>query len=202
MFTQFKNKYSLLSLLLCGVFLLTACGGNKLSVNTEYKQVNFDAFKTYRWYKTSGFDKKGPVSEITYDGIKQAVDDELKAKKFSKTPEGEVDFYVNVTVTAEMRVDINNYQVYSGVGQGYNFNRDTGFQSTLTTEQQTDYIYYRDGTLLIDIIDPSTDKLIWRSVANQRLPKEKISSQEKREKLIGKAVSAALADYPPSIKEY
>ena len=199
--THHKKVFNFLSLLICSIFLLSACSDNKLSVRTEYKHVAFDSFKTYRWYEKSGFDKKGMATEITYDYIKQAIDKELKAKQLSQVTEGAVDFYVNMTVTAEMRVDIKNTQVYSGVGGGYNFNRDTGFQSTLSTEQQTDYIYYRDGTLLVDIIDPSSDKLIWRGVANKRLPKDKQLSQKKREKLIDQAVSAVLADFPPAEKK-
>ena len=54
--------------------------------------------------------------------------------------------------------------------------------------------------MLIDIIDPVTDKLIWRGVANKRLPKEKQSSQINREKMIDQAVSAVLENYPPATK--
>jgi hypothetical protein len=88
----------------------------------------------------------------------------------------------------------------TGVGEGYYFRRDTGFQSSLASHEKQEFVYYREGTLLIDIIDSTTDKLIWRGTANKRIPKEKGLSQEKRQKLIKRAVnaSAVLADFPPS----
>ena len=52
----------------------------------------------------------------------------------------------------------------------------------------------------MDIIDPFTDKLIWRGVANKRLSKEKESSQQKREQMIDQAIAAVLADFPPDEK--
>lgn len=198
--THHIKLFNFLSLLICSIFLLFACSDNKLTIKTEYRPVAFDSLKTYRWYEKSSFDEKGAVSEITYAYIKQAIDKELKAKQLSKTSDVAVDFYVNVTVTAEMRVDVKDYQVYSGVGEGYRYSRDTGFQSSFSSEQKTDYIYYRDGTLLVDIIDPFSDKLIWRGVAKKRLPKEKKSSQQKREKMIDQAISAVLADFPPDEK--
>ena len=117
--THHIKLFNFLSLLICSIFLLSACSDNKLSVKTEYRPAEFDSFKTYRWYEKPGFDKKGAVSEITYAYIKQVIDKELKTKQLSKISDVAVDFYVNVAVTAEVRVDIKDYRVYSGVGQGY-----------------------------------------------------------------------------------
>lgn len=123
MLYKITNKlFSYTSVFICGVFLLSACSGNKLSVQTEHKNVAFDSYKTYRWYDKAGFDKKGRVSEITYEYIKQAIDKELSAKKLLKESESAVDFYVNFTVTAKTRVETKNYKVYSGVGEGFTYN--------------------------------------------------------------------------------
>lgn len=195
-----KKLIGSISFFICGVFLLAACGGEKLTVRTEHKNVAFDLYKTYRWYDKSGFDNKGTVSEITYDYIKQAIDKELKIKQMTKSSDVAVDFYVNVTVTAKARVDIENYQVYTEVGQGYSYSRDAGFHAARSTVTHTKTTEFRAGTLIVDVIDPFSNKLVWRGIAEKRLPKTQEASQRKRESLIDEVISAVLADFPPNEK--
>lgn len=185
---------------ICGVFLLTACGGEKLTVRTESKNIAFNLYKTYRWYEKSGFDNKGSASEITYSYIKQSIDKELKTKQMTHVPDAAVDFYINVAVTAKAAVEIENYQVYTDVGQGYSYSRDAGLRAARLTERHTKIIEYRDGTLVVDVIDPFSDKLVWRGIAKKRLPKIQEASQQKREALIDEVISAVLADFPPNKK--
>lgn len=186
-----------MSFFICGVLLLNSCGGDKITVRTEQRNIAFDLYKTYRWYEKSGFDKKGTISEITYEYIQQSIDKELKAKELSKVASGAVDFYVNVTVTAKARINIENYQVYTEIGQGYSYNRHAGFYPTRLTETHTKTTEYRDGSLVVDVIDSFSDKLVWRGVAKKRLPKDEETSHLKRKQLIEQAVSVVLADFPP-----
>jgi hypothetical protein len=125
----------------------------------------------------------------------------LRTKGFRHKPDGAVDFYVDFKVTADVKYDTKNYEVYSGIAPGLEYSGDRGFEYKSYTEPRTEYIYYRDGTLLIDVIDPFSDKLVWRGEAKKRLPKKKESSQKKREQLLDRAVAAVLANFPPTEKK-
>ncbi len=167
-----------------------------MTIESEYRSVAFDTLKTYQWYKKSGFDKDGMISEITYDYFKESIEKELKRKQLTKVENTNVDFFINVTVKAETRVDVKNYQVYSGIGEGFKISEENEIQQTAMSETKTDYIFYKKGILLVDIIDPTTDKLIWRGTAIKRLPKT-FSSPKVMKKDIDAAVSAVLAKFPP-----
>lgn len=191
-----KRAYSLLVTFISAILLLAACSSNKLSVKSDYRGVAFDTLQSYRWYDKAQPEDDKKIGELVRDTVKDAVDRELASKGLSKQPDGDVDFYVNFTITAETRVNIKEYNVYSGISEGFNWRRDTGFESAMRSEEKTDFVYYREGSLVIDIIDPDSDKLIWRGVASKRLTGD--LDREQRHKLINQAVAAVLANFPPA----
>ncbi len=196
---KYMNKiFKIAVLFLGGLFLLSACGGDKVSIRTDYKKFDYDSIKTYRWHDDAAFDAKSPISQITYDFIKKTIDKELAAKSLEKQIDGVVDFYVNFSVTSETRVDIRDYKVYAGESPGFTWYRESGFESGYTKELKTDYNFYREGSLVVDIVDPATNKLIWRGVASKRITKE--LKQAQREKVIAQAVNRMLANFPPKEK--
>ena len=183
------------TLLVFSAFILASCSDNKLSIKTDYKSIAYGKLESYRWYDKAQPENNSNITDNVRQFIKDAIDQELTIKELLIQDKGDVDFYVNFSVTTNQRVDIENYNTYSGAAPGYNWNRDTGLQKSIYTEQKTELVYYREGSLVIDIIDPSSDKLIWRGVAKKNLNEE--LSKGQREKLINQAVSAVLADFPP-----
>lgn len=181
--------------LIFAVFLLPACSDNKLSIKTKYESIAYHQLKTYRWYDKSKPEADSKVSAAILQFIKDEIDRELTTKKLTLQQEGDVDFYVNVSVTAKDHVDMKEQLSYSGTAPGYSWNRESGFRKIEYIEPETEYIHHRDGSMVIDIIDSSSDKLIWRGIAEKRLTKELTKTQ--REKLIKIAVSTVLADFPP-----
>ena len=191
-----KLQLKLLALLVGGLVFLSACSTNEVQVRTNYRDIAYDSLKTYRWHdKPTTASSKSSVNEIVYDYIKQTITNELNSKSYQQQETGKVDFLVNFSVTAKSQVDIRHHNVYSGVNQGFVWRRDGGFYSTMHTEQVTEYYRHREGTLIIDIVDPGTNKLIWRGVASKRL--YKTLEKEQQENLIKEAVSAVLAKFPP-----
>jgi hypothetical protein len=67
---------------------------------------------------------------------------------------------------------------YGYYGRGYGVAYNTGSETQVT--------HYKQGTLIIDILDPVTDQLIWRGSADGRLPKS--SDRDKSDKLAQKYV--------------
>ena len=191
--------YQITALFAGMILMLAGCSNsNRLSVNTSYKQIAYDQLKTYRWYDRKPSEASRKVNEIVRDYIKVAIDRELQAKSLSEKTQGDVDLYLNFSVTAEMQVNVKEHNVYSGVADGYTWRRYGGFQSEVKTEQKTDYVYHKEGTLIIDMIDPVTDKLIWRGIARKRISRD--LNQQQRQRVIDEAVAAVLAEFPPKQK--
>jgi uncharacterized protein DUF4136 len=91
---------------------------------------------------------RGPAAEpmlnnsITYDAGREFLKEALEARGFvedKKNPDFTVAFYAS----ARERLNINNW------GYGY------GYGNFYVTE-------YTEGTVLIDLVDPDTKKLVWR----------------------------------------
>ena len=82
------------------------------------------------------------------------------------------------------------------VNTGYGYGRygRYGGISTSTTVSE-----YQEGTLLIDMIDPSSKQLVWRGSGQARIRQS--SSPEEREKRIGEAVQQILEDFPPGAEK-
>ena len=54
---------------------------------------------------------------------------------------------------------------------------------------------YKEGTLVIDIIDSSSYKIVWRGVAEGRLPKT--TSINERTQIVRDAVGMVFEEFPP-----
>ena len=55
---------------------------------------------------------------------------------------------------------------------------------------------FEEGSLILDFVDPESNKLIWRGSAKAQI--DSVDTPEKREKLINAAVNEILGKYPPS----
>ena len=77
--------------------------------------------------------------------------------------------------------------------------RDSGLHSSGygmgASSTQTTVSHYKQGTLMIDIIDPTNDKLVWRGTADGRLSKN-MKPEERRESL-QKVINKILENFPP-----
>src|SRR6202022_2776620 len=134
-----------LSLVLAGALLAQ-------SVKTDYDHnANFSQYKTYSWEKVQ---TKDPLQ---VDRIKSAVNSALAAKGLTEVPSGG-DVEVFAIETTQNQQTLNTF--YDGFG-GRRFG---GFvYATATTDT------YKVGTLMIDLFDAKTEKLIWRSSARGTL---------------------------------
>jgi hypothetical protein len=186
---------------------LSACA-SKPNVSTDFSdKTDFSSFKAYRWYVDTS-EKKSQVNEIVDGRIRDNINAHLQAKGVEMKDEGSVDFLLHYTITASDEVDIHTYNTYAGYSAnyyrgGYGYGYRGGYygpggvvvlNGIPTTE--TDVTRYRKGTLVIDMVDPTDNTLLWRSVADQRLP-EKVMAVEKRDETIKNVIDKMMADFPP-----
>lgn len=193
------TTYIKLTHVLASTLLLAAC--SNFTVDSDYTpDTDFESFKTYRWYSE---ELRDPAA-LEYLGgdifdrrVRDSINAELSAKGFALKSEGEVDFKVNYGVLTEDRQDIRTYNTYGGYAPGWGYGGAYGYGGLGTTSTQV--INYKQGQLIIDIIDPQQEVLVWRGSAEGRIPKNE--SPDKREKGTRELIAKILSNFPPQDKQ-
>jgi len=171
-------------------FLATALFGAAITgapilaqtVTIDYDHsVNFAKFKSYTW---SGVHATDPSVE---GRITIAVDRDMSGRFFhQQTKNGDVTIAV-VEATrdkqeyADFYAKLNDITWQRGWGSG-------GFLDTATTPQDVPL-----DTLVMDMYDTKTQKLIWRGVVTEPVAK----SQDKNDQIMDRAVNLLFAKFPP-----
>jgi len=121
--------------------------------------------------------------------IRQAVAADLKARGYREVVDGDADFMVSFHVGSKEKV-----QVYStpSTRYGYGYPHPYWVDSWGVTGTNVRAHTYTEGMLVIDIVDPGTNELIWHGWATDTIRE----SAEPGSKVKG-AVSAILSKFPP-----
>lgn len=187
----FLNYFSV-----CAIVLVFVSGcGTTISVTSDFdKSVDFSKYKTFSFYhlKTTG-----EVSKLNADRIVNAINLELKGKGYVESKDNP-DLLINaVTVLQEKiatSVSTTSYYGYGGYyrpyGYGYGYGYPVGNSTAVNTYN------YKDGTIMVDILDAKTEKLIWEGTGSSEIT----SKPSDPEKAIGYAISKILASYPLAVK--
>jgi hypothetical protein len=166
----------LISLLTVALMVLAA------KVTTDYNHsADFSRYHTYSWLDVKAGDPLWP------DRITSAVDSQLAAKGWSKVPSGGD---ASVAAFGSTRVQPQLETFYTGFGGGW-FWRGLGDGMAVTNVENITV-----GTLVVDLFDSPTKKLIWRGVATDVLS----DKPDKNEKKLEKAVEDMFKHFPPQSK--
>ena len=163
-----------------------ACSSVK--VQTEYdKAANFKGYRTYAWIPQQPGPEQAPAARDPRirEAVIRGVDDGLAAKGLIKAePNASADLLVAVHGWAVNRIDVRNY--------GYAYGPTPyGIYPALAT-REVEVREYRDGTLLIDLIDAGTKQMVWRGTATDTFqPGTEVSE-------VSKAIQKTLEQYPPA----
>ncbi|MGK0500821.1 MAG: hypothetical protein ACJAYG_002475 [Oceanicoccus sp.] len=187
---------------LIAALTLGAC--SSITVTTDFSPIDFSGFKTYAWLYTDVVEENGKSNDIIDGKVKAIVDANLKSKDFTIVAKDSADFYVNYNVTTQEKTDIKTYNSYGGYYPGYRsygaygMSRNYAYYDTrmaMPPLQEQVITEHVEGTLILDIVDPKTNKLVWRGTAGKHL--DDAVSPEDREEVIREVVSKLLAQYPP-----
>jgi hypothetical protein len=148
-------------------------------VERDYdKKANFSQYKTYEWGKVQ------TTNPLWQQRIMDAVDKGLPAKGLQRVQSGG-----DVVLTAVGAThNEQEYQTfYTGLGPRWHW-RGFGPDEATTT------VYtYKVGTLVLDMYDAKTDRLVWRSTASDTLS----DKPEKNEKKLEKSIEKMFEKFPP-----
>jgi len=169
-------------LVLMGMMFLFAGKSLAQQVKTDYdRSANFGQYKTYSWEHVKTQDP------LVVDRIKNSVNAALAAKGWTQVDSGADVCIVAIEITRNQQT-LNTF--YDGFGGGWGWRRfgGGGFgQATTTTET------YKVGTLVVDLFDTKTKKLVWRGTSSDTLS----NNSNKNIQNLDKGVEKMFKKFPP-----
>lgn len=175
--------YYIMAILLPAVLFTTSCNSIKnLKTAVEYdKQANFGSYNSYKFDKELSYsDTHDNYSSQNQRAFENAIHDQLQKKGLeeTETPNLHVNFFV-----------VDTQESKSITHTSYRNQRYGGMAHVDTYIKE-----YELGTLVIDLIDVTNKKLVWRGLANGVIT----GKQKDMDKTIKEAVRAILSKYPPA----
>jgi len=169
---------------------LGACSSIKTSLDFD-PAVDFGQYKTYAWVAKQEDSAGYHLDGLMDQRVRDAVNAELQARGFILVATEQADLLVNYLTKVDKKINVDTFNT----SFGYNpyWGRPWGFGSNVQT--QTVVREYEVGTLIVDLVDHKSDRLVWRGSLADTI-KDKNTPQE-REALIREAVAKIMANYPP-----
>ena len=174
-----------LSVALLSLALLTAC--RSYSVNYDYDvMASYGRYRTFDYYTS----KKGTGGTTTLmdKRVRAAVEKELQAKGFAMETKADPDFLVTYYPIVQNRKVRTNARM----GMGWGYRPFYGGVSTTTSQVRN----YKEGSIVIEIVDFKTNQLIWQGAAEGALTG--LNNPEDADEVVPKAVRDILAKFPPT----
>lgn len=175
------RQLPLLFLLILSLLYLPGCVTTSASLGSNSIKApyatNLRNYKTYAWYQDV------PPAEAAYDRgysaslnkhLRQAIEQELQEKgyiKATQNPDVLVAYDVSVSVPLEKDKPENFSE-----GFGYSYGYMSGYRYSYGHSDMPGYRnvdLFKQGTLIIDLINPKSDLLLWRGWTEGALKKFK-----------------------------
>ena len=160
------------SLMIYSVLLTMLLGCSAKGVKTEYQETsNLVGLKTYGWFKSDTLpgDNVRVNNPKVIEAVRNAVDKNLQQKGYQKVENGKADFLVTWFGAIEKKVQAESIDhFYSGYGYG-------PVMAVSTSPAKNDgnsATEYEEGTILIDILNPAANKVLWRGAGSRRILEE------------------------------
>jgi hypothetical protein len=144
------------------------------------KSTDFSSFKSFKIVEASK-----AVNPLMRERLVKAIEEGLVAGGLTKVEKGaDLLVIIHASVGTEIHItsDTWGYGGYRGWG---------GWGGWGTTTVDVEKVAV--GTLMLDMVDAEKDKLVWRGIATDSIPKK----TEKQEKMIYKAVNKLFKHFPP-----
>jgi len=160
--------------------MLTASAAFAIKVKTDHDHgASFGNYKTYSWTSVK------TANSIWDDRVKDAVNSALTAKGLTQVASGGD---IAVTAMESTRNQQTLQTFYDGMGGGWRWRGFGGFGDSTTTVQN-----YKVGTLVVDLFDGNSKKLVWRGSASDTLS----DKADKNAKNLDKGVQKMFQHFPP-----
>ncbi|WP_163335721.1 DUF4136 domain-containing protein [Desulfopila sp. IMCC35008] len=172
------------------LLFMTGCG--TVRVSQDYRPgSDFASFKSFSWQQVEvpHSEDARETNPLLHERFHAAIDRELVSRGIVPGQPG--DLLVSYGYTIQTRFEQVPLDTHVGFGYGrYSRYGVVGFDSGTSFEQ------YDVGTLVIDLTESGTGRLLWRGTGVERLPD--YPTPEKNIALVNKLVGAILGQFPPT----
>jgi hypothetical protein len=164
---------------------VTGCATTmSLSSHVE-RGLDFGRYRTYDWGPADALPTGDPrldKNPFFKDHVEGAVEKQLAARGFEMSTSGTPDLLIHYHASITQRIDVNRV--------------DRGYGYCYTDDCQSGVIEYEAGTLVLDIVDTRTNRVIWRGWAQDSV-EGVLDNEDRMERKINEAVTRMLARLPP-----
>jgi len=168
----------------------TQLGCQTMDITSDWDPaIDFSKLSTYDWMPDPEPGGPGINDSLTRDRVYRAVDRVLADRGYVHHVSGTPDFLVGYYGAVETRLDVRSLDDYYGYRPGWS---GPGYRRGIRTYVRE----YDQGTLILDISDPHTSKLMWRGSAQAEVDRKRTPYE--REATINEAVNRILEHFPPS----
>ncbi|MDN3651544.1 DUF4136 domain-containing protein [Thalassotalea ponticola] len=181
-------------IILLAVSFLSACA-TRYKADVDYNpSYDFNAVSTYAILVPATVDAQGNtslsphVSSLDHDRIVNAIHRNLQAKGMSEAQPDVADTLIRFQIATKDKSKVRTYN--TGV---YTCWRCYGAYTYPHMMQQVEVKDYTEGTVVIDMVDPNTNKSVWRSILSHAISKN-VPVEEKQAR-IQQIVDAMLQEY-------
>jgi len=173
------------------ISLLLFSGCSTLKVSVDYDpEYSFEGKTDYAVVHSN---REGE-NTLANDRIKKALIESLNAKMYKEVAKEEADLVFVFHSDVKDKTDIQTDYQMVGYG-GYGFARGFGGGMVATTSAYN----YTEGTLVIDALNPKTEKIVWRGIAKDELSSS-LSSPTEKTLYIRSVVFKLMQNFPREAK--
>ncbi|MBI2828280.1 MAG: DUF4136 domain-containing protein [Acidobacteria bacterium] len=175
----------LLELTMAAIAALAVAGCATMSVGSHVERgLDVAQYRTYDWGPADALptgDARLDKNPFFQDRVQGAVEKELAARGFAWSASGTPDLLIHYHANISERIDIDR------MDREYGYCYPGGCTPSL--------IRYEAGTLVLDIIDTRTNRLIWRGWAQDSV-KEMLDNQDTMARQINEGVTRMFTRFP------
>ncbi len=164
--------------------LLTGCAGYQVRYDYDVT-ASFAGYKTFDYYTS----KKGTggTTSLMDTRVRTALERELQAKGYRMETHADPDFLVTYYPVVRQR----RYRTTTHLGWGWGYRPFYGRMGTSVSQVHT----YKEGTIVIEIVDFKSNRMIWQGAAEGALTG--LDDPEQANEAVARAVHDILEKFPP-----
>lgn len=172
------------------ILMLAACaGGPQVRVDAD-PAVELTSYRTFGFFEPLATDQAG-YSTLLTARLKDVTRREMEARGYvfeASAPQLRINFNVNVVEKTELRSSPS-----MSVGYGYYDYRSGLYGAWMGYPYDLETTNYRQGTLIIDLVDADRRALVWQGVAEGRISRKAMDDPAA---VVNVAVSQIMARLP------
>jgi hypothetical protein len=174
--------------LAAAAFVFSACATMHVSSHVA-RDLDFSNYRTYDWGVADQFPAGDPRLDrdpFFQDHLQGAIEKQLARKGFVRSSDGpDLVLHYHAVINRRLNVDRLDRE------RGYCFTPDcvVGPVGPVGVDE------YESGTLIVDVVDARTDRVVWRGWAEHSV-EDMLASRDRMATTIDRAVERILARFP------